>query len=190
MEAAILTWFHGLRSPGLDAAFLVSWLLGAFQFCAPAVLLAGVFHLARGERREAVVWLAVGVLVAVVPELIKALSARPRPALWPPLLPASGYSFPSGHAVAGMAFYPLLGWLLLRARGLRAAGYALGVLVGAFIGVGRLYLGVHWPSDVAAGWALGAAFSLAATRWLGRPAPRRPERQASGRRLDSPCGLL
>jgi len=173
MEAAILTWVHGLASPGLDAAFVVSWALGVFRFCAPAVLLAATFHLMRGERREAAAWLVVGALVGGVPELLKLVTDRPRPALWTPLLPTSGSSFPSGHAVAGMAFYPLLGWLLLRGRGLRLAGYALGMLVGAFIGVGRLYAGAHWPSDVAAGWAIGAGLSLAAIHWLGRKEPAR-----------------
>lgn len=173
MDAAILTWVHGLASPGLDAAFVFSWALGVFRFCAPGVLLAATFHLARGQRREAAAWLVVGVLVGVVPELLKAVAARPRPALWTPLLPTSGSSFPSGHAVAGMAFYPLLGWLLLRGRGLGSAGYALGMLVGGFIGVGRLYVGAHWPSDVAAGWAIGAGLSLGAIRWLGLKPPVR-----------------
>jgi undecaprenyl-diphosphatase len=173
MEAAILTWLHGLASPGLDAAFVVSWALGVFRFCAPAVLLAVTFHFMRGQRREAAAWLVVGVIVGVVPELLKAVTARPRPALWTPLVPTSGSSFPSGHAVAGMAFYPLLGWLLLRGRGLGSAGYALGMLVGVFIGVGRLYVGAHWPSDVAVGWAIGIALSLGAVRRLGRTAPAR-----------------
>jgi membrane-associated phospholipid phosphatase len=171
MESAILTWVHGWRSPALDAAFVFSWLLGAFRFCAPCVLVVIAWHLGRAERREALAWLAVGAFVGLAPELLKALVARPRPTLWPWLLPTSGYSFPSGHAVAGMAFYPLLGWLLLRARGLSRVGFALGALVGAFVGVGRLYVGVHWPSDVLAGWSLGLGASLAAVSWLARARP-------------------
>lgn len=168
MDAAILTWVHGYSSPALDAAFVLSWALGAFRFCAPAVLLAVVWHLRRGERREALAWLATGAAVGALPELLKAVVARPRPTLWPWLLPTSGYSFPSGHAVAGMAFYPLLGWLAVRPWKRPRTGFLLGALVGVFIGVGRLYVGVHWPSDVLAGWAIGLATSLAAVRWLGR----------------------
>jgi membrane-associated phospholipid phosphatase len=181
MDTAILTWVHGLSSPGLDAAFALSWVLGAFRFCAPAVLLAIVWHRARGEPREALAWLAVGLLVAAVPEILKAVVARPRPALWPWLLPTNGSSFPSGHAVAGMAFYPLLGWILLRSRGLPWMGYALGAAIGVFIGVGRLYVGVHWPSDVAAGWALGAALSIGAVRWLSLAEPALTARLGSSR---------
>jgi undecaprenyl-diphosphatase len=169
METDILLWIHRHASPSLDAAFRFSWLLGAFRLCAPLVLLAEAWHLARRERRAALAWLAVGALTAILPELVKAAVARPRPTLWPWLLPTSGYSFPSGHAVAATAFYPLLGWLALRGRGRGRAGFWLGLAVGVFVGVGRLYVGVHWPSDVAAGWAIGTALSLAAVRWLDSP---------------------
>jgi undecaprenyl-diphosphatase len=159
--------------------------MGALRFCAPAVLLLAGCHLARGERREPAAWLAVGAAAALLPELVKAAVARPRPTLWPWLLATTGYSFPSGHAVAGMALYPLLGWLTLRGRGRGRAGYALGLAVGAFVGVGRLYVGVHWPSDVAAGWAIGAALSLGAVRWLGAigEVPSRSHRLDSRRPL-------
>jgi undecaprenyl-diphosphatase len=87
--------------------------------------------------------------------------------------------------MAGAALYPLLGWLALRGRNLGGAGYALGLAVGVFVGLGRLYVGVHWPSDVLAGWALGAALSLGAVRWLGAgPGP------SVRRRLDSQDRLL
>jgi undecaprenyl-diphosphatase len=68
--------------------------------------------------------------------------------------------------VAGAALYPFLGWLMLRSRHLGLAGYALGLMVAAFVGVGRMYLGVHWPSDVVAGWALGVALSGGGVWWL------------------------
>lgn len=167
MEADLLLWIHARASPALDAVARFSWALGALRFCAPAVLLLVAWHLGRRERREALAWVAVGVAAALVPEIAKAIVARPRPALWSWLVPTSGYAFPSGHAVAGAALYPLLGWLALRGRGRGGAGYALGLAVGVFVGLGRLYVGVHWPSDVLAGWALGAALSLGAVRWLG-----------------------
>jgi undecaprenyl-diphosphatase len=168
METDILLWIHR-HGPPLDLAFRASWLLGVAWFCVPLVVLAAAWHLARRERREALAWVAMGAAAAILPELVKALVARPRPTLWPWLIPTSGYSFPSGHAVAGTALYPFLGWLALRPRGLGRAGYALGLAVGVFVGVGRLYVGVHWPSDVVAGWAIGTALSLAAVRWLDSP---------------------
>jgi membrane-associated phospholipid phosphatase len=167
LDAAILEWIHGYSHPALDGACTVSWALGVLRFCAPAILLVMAWHLSRGERREALAWLAVGASAAILPELVKAVVARARPTLWPWLIPTSGFSFPSGHAVAGAALYPLLGFLVLRRRGLGLLGYLLGLAVGVFIGLGRLYAGVHWPSDVLAGWTMGAALSLGAIRWLG-----------------------
>ena len=169
MEAELLLWIHGHASPALDAAFVFSWVFGTRRFCVPLVLLAAAWHLGRRQRREALAWVAVGLAVAVLPELLKAAFARPRPALWPRLLPTAGYAFPSGHAVAGAAFFPLLGWLALRGRGLGRFGTLLGALFGVYVGVGRLYLGVHWPSDVLAGWAIGFLLSLGAIRWLDSP---------------------
>lgn len=171
MDADILLWAHRHASPVLDAVFAFSWLLGAAGLWVPGVLLAARWCFEHGLRRESAAWVVVGLVVAVVPEALKALVARPRPTLWPWLIPTTGYSFPSGHAVAGAAFYPFLGWLVLRDRGLGWLGYLLGLLVGVFIGVGRLYVGVHWPTDVLAGWALGILLSLAAVGVLARTRP-------------------
>lgn len=103
----------------------------------------------------------------------QALADRARPDLWPrlgawpPLEGPGGHSFPSGHALASATFYPLLAAELARRRPeLKGLAYACGVGLPAFIGVGRLYLGVHWPSDVLAGWTLGALQALLATRAL------------------------
>ena len=171
MDAAILEWIHGYSHPALDVVCVVSWALGVLRFCAPAILLVMAWHLSRGERREALAWLAVGAGAAILPELVKAVVARARPALWPWLIPTSGFSFPSGHAVAGAALYPFLGWILLRRREHGLLGYLLGLAVGIVIGLGRLYAGVHWPSDVVAGWTMGVALSLGAIRWIGQPGP-------------------
>jgi membrane-associated phospholipid phosphatase len=167
MEERILLWIHSFASPVLDQAFLFSNLFGLLPICATLVTAMVVYHLLRKERREALVWMAVGLVTFALPELIKYATARPRPALWETLIHPSGFSFPSGHAVASAAFYPLLGWVLLRRRGAAAGvGYAVGALFALFVGLGRLYLGVHWPSDVLAGWLLGFAQSAPAIAWL------------------------
>jgi membrane-associated phospholipid phosphatase len=166
MDTAILLWIHRHANAAFDVAALFSWVLGTIWFCAPLILLAGVLHLQRQERREAVAWLVLAISVAVLTEVLKAAVERPRPMLWPWLLPTKGYSFPSGHAIAGAAFYPFLGWLVLRWRKRGGVGYALGLAIGAFVGIGRMYVGVHWPSDVLAGWAIGAALAFVAIVWV------------------------
>jgi membrane-associated phospholipid phosphatase len=172
METAIMLWIHRHANPTLDAASVFSWLLGSMWVCGPLTLLAMAWHVSRHQRREAVAWLVLAALAATLPELVKALVGRPRPELWPWLLPTTGSSFPSGHSVAGATFYPFLGWIVLRLRHKGGVGYALGFAIAAFIGVGRMYVGVHWPSDVLAGWALGLALSGILIRRLASEAPR------------------
>jgi undecaprenyl-diphosphatase len=172
MEEIILQGFHRHARPLLDTAFLVSNVLGLGLFCVPLVLALIAWHLWRGEKREALAWLVVGLATWAIQDLLKVLVGRPRPELWPRLVQVSSLSFPSGHALAGMSLYPLLGWIVLRTRPRgRWLGFAAGVVVGIFVGVGRLYLGVHWPTDVLAGWALGLALSGAAVVWLRRTPP-------------------
>jgi membrane-associated phospholipid phosphatase/uncharacterized damage-inducible protein DinB len=169
MDAAILEWVHRQSSPTLDGVFRLSHALGTLPACASLVGAMALWHLARRQRREAIVWIVLGLGVGWLPELIKAATVRPRPSLWPPLVAVSGYSFPSGHAAAAASLSPLLAWLAGRAwpRGAPIA-WLLALVLAAFVGVGRLYLGVHWPSDVLAGWLLGATLGAVAIRWLAR----------------------
>jgi undecaprenyl-diphosphatase len=158
LEVRILLAIHAWSGPQWDRLFRFSHQLGTLPFCAVLVVGAIAWCLARGERREAWLWLAAGLSTEAVQEGLKYLVARPRPALWTQLIPHSGFSFPSGHALASATFFPLLAWAWSRARPRdKAVAWGLAILTALFVGFGRLYLGVHWPSDVLAGWALGAA---------------------------------
>ncbi len=173
MEAMILLWIHGFAAPPLDLAFGFSNWFGLFPLCTAVVTVMVVRHVLRRERTEAVVWVLVGLTAAIVPELIKLAAERPRPELWQTIVHASGFSFPSGHAMASAAFYPLVGWILLRRNRIAGwVGYGLGAVFALFVGFGRLYLGVHWPTDVLAGWLLGFTQSGVALAWLNRHAQR------------------
>jgi undecaprenyl-diphosphatase len=93
--------------------------------------------------------------------------ARPRPDLVAHLVDVQTASFPSGHAMLSAVCYLTLGALLAGvAEQRRSKAYILGTAVAltAVVGFSRIYLGVHWPTDVLAGWCLGAAWAMAC--WL------------------------
>lgn len=126
---------------------------------------AALGYLLLDRKRHA----ALAVLVAVgggqaVSALLKLAFDRPRPDLVPHLSHVYTASFPSGHAMMAAVTYLTLAALLAQVHeSWRIRFYLLGValLLTLLVGFSRVYLGVHWPSDVAAGWALGAAWALA-----------------------------
>ena len=96
--------------------------------------------------------------------LLKGLFLRPRPELVAHLVQVQTTSFPSGHAMNSAIVYLTLGGLLARTEKRRAVRIYLltaAIALTVIIGFSRVYLGVHWPSDVAAGWCVGAAWALA-----------------------------
>jgi undecaprenyl-diphosphatase len=109
--------------------------------------------------------------------VLKAVVARPRPEIVPHLVQVSSTSFPSGHSMVSAAVYLTVGALMGRFEAnLVLKAYLLGwaLLLTFLVGMSRVYVGVHWPSDVLAGWAAGAAW--AAICWmLARALQRRGE---------------
>lgn len=109
---------------------------------------------------------------ALVSTLLKDLFERPRPDLVPHAAYVSTSSFPSGHSMLSALTYLTLGALLARSqeRKLLKAYFILGaVFVTVLVGFSRVYLGVHWPTDVLAGWTAGAVWALFCwllARWL------------------------
>jgi undecaprenyl-diphosphatase len=165
IEARLLLAIHAVSSPALDALFRVSDWMGTPWLLAPMVLGLALVSLRKGQRGEAALWVAAGLSVLGLQEVLKGVVARPRPSLWPPIILAQGYSFPSGHALATAALYPLAARQWARTRASRArAAFVAAVLLVLFVGFGRLYLGVHWPTDVLAGWTLGSTLAILGVR--------------------------
>ncbi len=133
------------------------------------VLGAALAERLRGEGAGTRAWLVLGVTTPLLFAGIKEIVCRPRPELWPRLLEQGGWSFPSGHALASATFFPVLAWTLSRRSPTLAPAFlAVGFSLPLFVGLGRLYLGVHWPTDVLAGWAIGSLQSALAIAWLRR----------------------
>ncbi|MFJ4013504.1 phosphatase PAP2 family protein [Streptomyces sp. NPDC090026] len=141
------------------------------------LLAAAVVVLWVRQDRVAALWVAgAGVLGAAVQQTLKALVDRRRPAFPDPVDTAHFTAFPSGHAMTAALGCGLLVWLVHRwspSRVLLAAVAAAAAVSIVGVGLTRVYLGVHWPSDVLAGWLLGlAAAALAVYGAERRTAPR------------------
>jgi undecaprenyl-diphosphatase len=132
------------------------------------ITLSVVGYLAVTRRgHAALVVLAAVISGTVVGQLLKIGFARPRPELVPYGTEVFTASFPSGHAMMSAVVYLTLGTLLARTEARRRVkSYVMTVaaVLTLLVGLSRIYLGVHWPSDVVAGWALGAGWSALA--WL------------------------
>ena len=148
--------------------------LGGTGVLALVTLAAAGFLVLTGKRRAAA---AVGVAVLGGLLLSNALKwgfARPRPDLVPHGQAVYTQSFPSSHAMLSAVVYLTLGALLARTQPRRRAKlYFLSVaaFVAVLVGASRVYLGVHWPTDVLAGWVVGAGWALLCwlvTLWLQR----------------------
>lgn len=150
--------------------------LGGFTVLALVTLMATAMLLIHARRRQALVFATTVALAQALSAVLKTWIDRPRPTLVEHLDVVYSSSFPSGHAMMTPAVYLTLAGIL--AAGERRRSEKLLLLGGAAlltvaVGVSRVYLGVHWPTDVLGGWTLGAAMALAASLFLHRT-DRRP----------------
>lgn len=129
---------------------------------------AVVTHLVLRQKPRAAAFVALSVVGALLLSLVlKGVFERPRPALVPQLSHVLTSSFPSGHSMLSAAVYLTLGALLARFQNnilLKAHVLVWALLLSVLVGVSRVYVGVHWPTDVLAGLAAGAAW--ASLCWL------------------------
>jgi undecaprenyl-diphosphatase len=159
-DDSVRFWVHQFASPGMTRAMTLVSSLGSRVLIAQLAVVLIVFAWLRWRR--AAIWLAITMAGALLLEVaLKWAYHRPRPEAFFGSLPNS-YSFPSGHALTSLCFYGVLAGLLsarIKSLPLRIAMWTLAVLLIFSIGLSRIYLGVHYPSDVLAGY-------LAATLWV------------------------
>lgn len=168
-DEAVLLWMDTHSSPRLTTLALEVTALGSIAAVGLVLFLASVLFWTMGRRYSVLLlWVAVVGGVALNYAL-KALFSRPRPQLFEWRVPHAGASsFPSGHAMTAAVVYGTLAYLLTRlalGRGARIGVWLVLLGVVLLVGASRLYLGVHYPSDVVAGF--GAGFAWAAVCAVG-----------------------
>jgi membrane-associated phospholipid phosphatase len=155
-DTATLLKIHESASPGLDQLMLVITHLGN-----PEVVV-GIFGgtmlwLWWKHRQLEAKMLAIACFGAVVLNWgLKLFFAKPRPNLWPQLITETSFSFPSGHALGSLVFYGFLSYILANQFQRAAVSiHSMAIVLIAAIGYSRLYLGVHWPTDIISGYGVG-----------------------------------
>lgn len=161
-DRSVRNTIHSWAAPMLTGAMRGVTELGATSFLLPlAVLVVWRLH-AAGRPRAAVVFLIAVAGAEVCDQALKFYFRRPRPEVFFGMAQPSTYSFPSGHSVASCCFYGTLAALLsvaARSRLRRALIWIAAAALTMAIGFSRVYLGVHYPSDVLGGYAVAIVWA-------------------------------
>jgi undecaprenyl-diphosphatase len=186
-DSSVTDWLIAARTPGCSRTLWAVTLLGNSPLMAAYLAGAVLLSLAWGRWGNALLLAAGAGLAQVVSTAVKASIGRVRPpAVFALIEQPSSTSLPSGHAfmtmvVAVLAVFLLFEWTADRGprvsgegrrspwrRVVRVGGVVLAAALVAAVGVSRVYLGVHWASDVVAGWSLGGAWAVLVfgARWL------------------------
>ena len=160
-DRAVLLWIDAHSPGGLDGPMRLVTALGYYWVVFPLLAVAVLAFYLKGWRLSATLLLVSTLGSSLLTTVLKAVFGRARPEVFDSGYVASFYSFPSGHATVAVGFYGALTLILAyRLRGFaRWAAVVGGVSLVLLIGFSRLYLGVHYPTDVLAGY-------LAAPLWL------------------------
>ena len=171
------SWLHGAA---LDVTAL-----GSASVLGLAVAAVVGYLLLQGMHRTAVFVLAASAGGWMLNALLKSVVNRARPDIVPHLREVVTLSFPSGHAMTSAAVYLTLGALLMRISARPVTKFycmAVATLAALLVGASRVYLGVHYPTDVLAGWLIGLCWALLcwiAERLIERRAGLKQEQQES-----------
>lgn len=162
-DADVLRWLATHRTPGLSQLFGAITHLGSWEFVSASTVVLFVAGLFTGHKRAAATLVAsvLGILPLVV--LLKPLYARPRPGMVSHLAVVDSASFPSGHALAATVFFGTLSLLIagrFSGHATRAAIVGAAVALASLVAFSRMYLGVHYPTDVFGGALVGGAWLL------------------------------
>ncbi len=186
-EEPFMRWLNSHSTPFLDALAITLGVVGSIKIIGPISVLICVFAL-QHRRAYGVYFLLSTLGAGLLNVIVKVVFNRPRPQFWEWLVNEPAASFPSGHAMYSAALSTALIALLWHTR-YRLHMLILGVLFAVSVGISRIYLGVHYPTDVVAGWGAGMAWSLALwrilkSRWQTHPSRTVPAQPATADQLD------
>jgi undecaprenyl-diphosphatase len=170
-EAIDQAVLRAMRGPGgrpvgplwLQTALVNLSALGSVAVTTLVIVVASTFLILTRRARQAALLIACGLGAAVVIVMLKDYVGRERPTVVVALDSVRGLSFPSGHSLVASAIYPTLGTLLavtFDERRLKVFAFATAAVLALLIGFTRVYLGVHYPSDVLGGWMLGLSWAI------------------------------
>ncbi|MBN3886535.1 MAG: phosphatase PAP2 family protein [Nostoc sp.] len=155
-DTTFLLWLHQFANPNLDNLMLFITNLGNPR---TVVIVAGATVLLlwwQRYREEAKFFVLACLGGLILNTGLKLFFSKPRPELWHRLISEKSFSFPSGHALGSMVLYGFIAYELATHYPLfTKVIYSLTVILIAAIGISRLYLGVHWPTDIIAGYGVG-----------------------------------
>ena len=153
--------------------------LGGVTFLTLLTVVATLALLIHGKWKRALVFASTVIAADLSSEVLKQIYDRPRPTLVPHGSYVYSASFPSGHSTMSAATFLTLATIIASLepdRATKSLAYAVAVALTVMVGFSRVYLGVHWPSDVLGGWSLGAAWALVAWIVLNRVTRTEPAR--------------
>jgi membrane-associated phospholipid phosphatase len=153
---------HGLDGRTMDVVMSAATFIGSPLVIVPLSVLILGWAIRRRDYRAALALAIVLVTTEVLNVALKDTFARARPTLFEKIATLHSYSFPSGHSMAALAVYGMLGIVVTRLDRRHRRWFAfVAPIVIVLVGASRIYLGVHWPTDVLAGFAAGGFLLLA-----------------------------
>jgi membrane-associated phospholipid phosphatase len=156
LDTSLLLNIHQWASPVLDRIMLSITSLGDPEFVVAIIILSAGWLLWRRQLAEVTILTLACLGALILNQGMKLLFTRPRPTLWPSLLHETSFGFPSGHALGSVVLYGLLAYFyaVYRPHHAKRIYFCSALLIGS-IGFSRLYLGVHYPTDIVAGYITG-----------------------------------
>lgn len=158
-DTVVRDWVFAHRPPFLVAVFRVVTWLGSWVVLVPIAAVVGFVLVRRGARKRPLVIAMAPFALSLIVWALKAWYRIGRPPAG--LTAALTFSFPSGHTSGSTAVAIVIGFVLARERVAPRLGWAIALVVPIVVGVSRIYLDVHWASDVVGGWMVGAAYAAA-----------------------------